>query len=155
MKVLHRVRVALALIGIGILTAGCQDVTQIPVRFAGTYVLQSINGHSLPAVAAEGGGQRFVVLADSLFFDPAGTVRRSYIVRWTSTTVPIVDTTYHRTMTLPYSIEGKRVVIGAQSHCPANANCTGWNEGTIDFETARISERRLWLGEPEFVYHRR
>jgi hypothetical protein len=118
-------------------------------------VLQTINGQALPATAAEGGGQRYVVTADSLVFDATGHVRRSFTVRWLSTSPRLLDTTYHQSLLFPYSIERDHLTIGSQARCPANANCVGWDEGTINEAVVRLADRVLWSGEPDFLFARR
>ena|SRR5689334_21113883 len=143
------VAVAIALLGVG-----CRHAESPRERLAGLYVLQSINGAPIPAVASEGGGQRYTVLADSLLFDLDGNVRRSYRVRWISTTPPVIDTVYSQTFTIPYSIEQHQLTIGIRQSCGPNANCVGWDEGTIDSRTARVKSTMLWSGAPEFVFTR-
>src|SRR5207244_10191990 len=115
------------------------------------YVLQSVNGHSIPATAAQGAGQQYVVLADSLAFDLSGQVRRTYTVRWISTAPPLQDTVYTQTMTFPYSIERNKLTIGFQQSCGPAANCVGWEEGTIDATTARVIDRIFWSGSHDLV----
>lgn len=155
MRTSNRFAIAGIAVASALLSAGCREVTSVPERLSALYVLQNVNGMSLPATAAQGGGQQYVVLADSLAFDPSGQVRRSYTVRWISTSPRLVDTTYSQTLVLPYSIERNRVVIGFRGPCPANANCVGSEEGTIDGTAVRMIARLLWSGEPEFVFVRR
>jgi hypothetical protein len=140
---------------IPLLAAGCRDGASPPQRLSALYVLESINGAPLPSTAAHGGGQQYTVLADSLTFDLSGVVTRSFTVRWISSVPPLTDTIYSETHRFSYTIERNRLTIGARIACPPNANCTGWEEGTIDDRTARVTEGIFWSGAPEFVYTRR
>lgn len=144
-----------ALVVVALVTAGCREAPSAPQRLSALYVLQTINGNPLPATAAQGGGQRYVVLADSLVFEAGGHVRRTYAVRWMSATPPVMDTIYSQTLTFPYSIDGNRLTIGARQSCGPNANCVGWEDGTIDGKTARLVARILWQGDPVFVFAHR
>ncbi|HKW09401.1 MAG TPA: hypothetical protein VJO33_03415 [Gemmatimonadaceae bacterium] len=137
---------------VALLAAGCRDAPSAPQRLAGVYVLESVNDNPIPATAAQGGGQQYIMLADSLVFDLSGHVTRSYTVRWISTTPPVTDTIYSQTLTFPYSIDRNRLTIGTHQSCPANANCVGWDDGTIDGTTARVVDRIFWPGAPVFVY---
>jgi hypothetical protein len=144
----------LALI-VPLLAAGCRDGASPPQRLSALYVLASINGTALPSTAAQGGGQQYTVLAESLTFDLNGTVTRSYTVRWISSVPPLTDTIFSKSSTFAYSIERNRLTIGARIACPPNANCCCWEEGTIDDRTAHVTETIFWSGAPEFVYTRR
>ena len=140
---------------VALATAGCWEAPSAQQRLSALYVLQTINGNPLPAIAAQGGGQQYVVLADSLAFDLSGFVRRTYTVRWISATPPVMDTIYNQTLIFPYSIDGNRLTIGARLSCGPNANCVGWEDGTIDDNTARVVARILWQGDPVFVFAHR
>jgi len=55
--------------------------------------------------------------------------------------VSTYNTIYTRTAIFPYSIDRNRLTIGAPQSCAANANCTGWEDGTMDSTTARVVSR--------------
>jgi hypothetical protein len=137
-----------------VFVAACRDATSGPSRLSALYVLQTINGNHLPAVAASGGGNQYVILADSLVFQPDGNVRRTYVVHWTSTS-PLTDTTYTQSFVIPYSVDGAKVTMGFHAPCPINANCIGFDEAVIEGATLRFAARMLWQGAPEFVFARR
>lgn len=114
--------------------------------FERTYVLESINGFALPATAAEGGGQHYVLLADTLRFTFDGSVDRSQTYRHVSTDPSPRDTVYHSRSTLPYAVDGGQVTIGWRRHCPANALCVGFEEGSITQSTVTVLGQLYWPG---------
>lgn len=154
MRTFHR-RTIGVLVALVMLDAGCSDPASVPARLSALYVLRSINGHSLPATASQGGGQQYIVLADSLAFEPDGQVRRSYAVRWISSDPRFVDTVYTQIARYWYAIDDRKLTIGYTAPCPPNANCIRSEEGTIDAAGVRLNARLLWSGEPEFVFIRR
>ena len=133
---------------------GCSNSGEPQTPLAGMYVLQSINGAALPATAAQGGGQQYILVADSLAFGSDFQVQRTYTVRWLSNAAPY-DTTYTRTATFPYTRSGDRVTIGAQLSCGPGANCTGSETGSLDGASLRVTARIFWPGDPEFLFARR
>jgi hypothetical protein len=155
MKRVLPLRFAVLACAMSIASLGCRDISAVPQRLSALYVLQTINGLRLPATAAQGDGQQYVVLADSLRFDVNGMVTRSYTQRWISSTPPLIDTIYSSTLVLPYSIDGKAITIGYRQGCGPLANCIGYEEGFIDASTVQISGLLLWSGAPEFVFKRR
>jgi hypothetical protein len=147
--------IAVVVVAIVALSAGCSDPASVQPRLSALYVLRTINGHSLPATASQGGGQQYIVLADSLTFQPDGQVRRSYAVRWISSTPRFFDTVYTQVAHYLYVIEDRKLTIGFTAPCPPNAVCVRLEEGMIDVAAVRLNARLLWSGEPEFVFTRR
>lgn len=121
----------------------------------GTYALSHVNGRAIPAIVAEGGGQRYIVLGLTLRFSRDGTVARSVTMRHLSTTPPYPpDTTYHHTMNLPYVLEGNRLIIGYRDPCPPNASCIGFEEGELTISGLRVVGRLLSSREPVLTFRR-
>lgn len=146
---------ALSAVAIVLVLPACRDSTGVSERLSALYVLETIDGAPLPATAAEGGGQQYILLADSLAFDLSGQVRRTYVVRWISTSPVALDTTYRQTSAFPYSISRGKLIIGSQQSCGPLANCVGWEEGSINPHAARVTARIFWPGDPDFLFTRR
>jgi hypothetical protein len=145
-------RVVMCLIALA--GVSCREPTSVSPQLRATYALVRVNGSYLPTVVAEGGGQRYTLFADTLQFELDGRVRRTQVVRWVSTDMAPGDTTYTQRMTLPYSIDGKSLVMGYTTPCPPNANCIGFDSAVIDEETVTMVARMFWPGEPRFVFRR-
>ena len=126
----------------------------MPPILPSTAAWQSVNGARVPATAAEGGGQRYVLLADTLRFSRDGIVARSLVYRHFSSTFVPRDTVYQYRMTLPYTVTGERLTIGYVQPGPPNANCVGFEEGTITESRATVLGRLYWPGEPVLRFHR-
>lgn len=142
----HGVVAGLALLG---LVAGCRSAADAPLSLSGTYVLESINGAALPATAAQGAGNQYIVLADSLQFLPDFKVRRSYTVRWIQASG---DTTYSQVWVFPYTVQGSRITMGNLEGCGPLANCVGFESGIVHGSSIFIAARLFWPGEPQFVF---
>lgn len=139
-----------------VLCTACSDTTGlITSRFEGTYALQSVNGNPVPALAAQGGGQRYFLLADTLAFSRDGTVARSRTVRHIDdTSAPARETVYSDRSVFPYAVDDGRLTIGSRAPCPPNANCIGFEEGTISETHAVVIGRLYWSGDPVLTYRR-
>jgi hypothetical protein len=138
------------------LAAGCGDSVLVSPRLSALYVLNAVDGHPLPATVAEGGGQRYIILADSLLFESNGQVRRSFAIHWISNSPRPLDTVYTTTVRFPYTIAGPALTIGyTVAECPDNANCVGSAKGTIGSATLTLYDGLFWPGEPALVFTRR
>ena len=127
----------------------------ISARFDGVYALESVNNSPVPATAAQGGGEHYILLADTLAFSRDGTVSRSLVFRHLSTTFEPRDSIHQYRLTFPYTIDGGRVVtIGYREPCPPNASCVGYEVGMITPSRATIKGRLLWSGEPVLRFRR-
>lgn len=126
------------------------------VLLDGTYVLRAVNGRGLPTTIAEGGGQQYIVLADTLRFSRNATVARSMAVRHLSATPEFypADTTYHQVMSFPYVVESNRVIIGYRDPCPPNALCIGFEEGEFTPTGLHVVGRLFWSGDPILTFRR-
>jgi hypothetical protein len=89
---LRRRRLTRAGFLIGSLSLACRSDVVGPGRVEGSYVLESVDGRAMPATAAEGGGQRYIVLADTLGFSASGMLVRSLAYRHLSATFAPADT---------------------------------------------------------------
>ena len=144
----------LTVLVVALTLAACDAPTAVQPHLSATYGLVRVNGRHLPTVVAEGGGNRYTLLADTLQFMPDGNVRRTSLIRWVTTEPVVSDTTYTQQFTLPYVVDGRTVIMGYRTPCPPNANCVGSEQGDIDSETLRLTARMLWPGEPQFVFRR-
>lgn len=123
--------------------------------FEAAFALRSVNGHELPATVAEGGGQRYVLLADTLRFQVDGTVARTTVFRHFSTTPSWpADTIYRTQGNLPYDLNNKWIIIGSRSPCPPNAICIGSETALITPRGLRVVARLRWPGEPILEFDR-
>ena len=145
--------VAVALAGL-LVACGTDGVGPVPLDLDATYVLESVNGVAIPATAAEGGGQRYVLLADTLRFSRDGTVARSFAFRHVSETVSPRDTVYESRMTFDYRTTPSGVAIGFFTPCPPNANCVGFEEGVLTPDGVIVRARLFWSGEPVLRFRR-
>lgn len=136
--------------------AGCSDgMGPDDTNGEAAFALHSVNGRSLPTTVAEGGGERYVLVADTLRFSADGTVARTTVVRHLSTSsLYPPDATYHQEWDLPYVLEGIRLTIGYRDPCPPNALCVGFETGTFTPTGLRVVGRLLWPGDPILEFHR-
>jgi hypothetical protein len=149
--------IIVAWLGTAALVVGCRQEAAAPIRapFAGTYALEWLNGSPLPALAAEGAGQRYFVLADTLAFSPEGTVARRLTVRHIdATATPPEETVYRHRLVFPYTVDDGHLTIGFREVCPPNANCIGFEEGTVSAANAVVIGRIFWPGEPILMFRR-
>jgi len=153
---LQGVRRVAVIVVIFSLSTACRSDGLHPVaaQLDATYALESVNGVPVPATAAEGGGQRYILLADTLRFSRDGVVARSLVYRHISTTFAPSDTVYQSRMTFPYTVSGERLTVGYTDPCPANANCIGFDEGIITESQAIVRGRIFWSGEPVLRFRR-
>lgn len=131
---------------------GCRD-SGAPQYLSGTYVLASINGNAVPATLSANGGYQYIIVADTLVFFSGGTAVRTRVARYISPgPVPAEDTSLTR-RPLPYSIEGRTLILGLRITCGPAELCTSWEEGTIEHD--RISVAAAYSrGTPVLSYVR-
>jgi len=139
-----------------VVTAGCVSTPEepVPLRFTGRYALFSVKGVLSPAVVAEGGGQRYTLLADTLDFQSDGFVVRHYVYRHESIDMQPADSIYAYRFTLPYTVVGNELTIGKVVTCPANANCVGVAKATITSGEITEHQSAYWSGAPELRFRR-
>jgi hypothetical protein len=149
-------RVALVGVAISTLLAACGSDGFGPVteHLDASYALESVNGAPIPATAAEGGGQRYILLADTLRFSRDGVVERSVVFRHLSTTFSPSDSVYRVNGTFRYTVRTGHLTVGNTKPCPPNANCIGFEEGIITPSEAIVRARLYWSGEPVLRFRR-
>ena len=134
--------------------AGCSDPVLPSGGIEGVYALVAVNGRASPATVAEGGGQQYVLLADTLRFSRAGTAVRSSSYRHLSSTFTPPDTVYNQVLVLPYTLDRGKLTLGAREYCPPNANCMGWDEGVMSSGELTLVGRMQWSGDPILSFRR-
>ncbi len=120
----------------------------------GVYVVQKVDGEAFPATIAKGGGQHYILLADTMRFLPQGMVARTVVYRHSSTDMFPRDSVYRIHVSFPYVLDGRRVTIGNRRPCPPNAQCIGSEEGMIGAYRVVIVARLFWSGEPVLDFRR-
>lgn len=153
----HTIRTCLTFATIAFATAvaSCGSAEPLPTRLSALYVLYMVDGRTLPTTVVQRGGQQYTLLADSLFFEPGGEVRRTSVIRWISTSPRASDTTYTQTGRFPYSIEGRAMTLGYTGGCAPNANCVGFDNGTISAGSVILQDRLYWPEAPALLFTRR
>jgi hypothetical protein len=106
-----------------------REVTSPLLTTEGTYVLRAVEDRPIPAVIAEGGGQRYTIIADTLRFFAHGDVMRTQVMHHESSTSVGSMGMYTTSYTWPYERRGLQLTIGRVIHCPPNANCVGTHGG--------------------------
>lgn len=148
------VRTILVTILAGLFTGcGFESLSPVPSLFDGTYALYAVNGSALPATVAQGDGEHYILLADTLRFSSAGTVTRVVVYRHLSASLPR-DSVYRMDIVFDYEVEGTNLAVGFFRPCPLNASCIGTEEGVITESRMTIVGRLFWGGDPVLSFRR-
>jgi hypothetical protein len=138
--------------------AACGDGPAAPRgALEGTWVLRSVRGAPLPAVAVEGGGMRYTLLADTLRFSAAGTFTRTQHVRQQNASPsPFMpaDTTYAHRFAWPYTRQGPALVLGQRVTCGPNELCVGVDEGVVVGDRITLVRHAMYASDMRLVYER-
>lgn len=128
------------------LTTACNESTAPPI--SGAYVLESIDGQSLPANIQAGGGDTITVFWSTLSLDAAGNAELVEHIRYVHPNSPPGEGTY--TTGYVYRVTGNRVIghnvaFDYSPPCPPNALCVEPPVGKIVGNTLT-----LFYGSPAF-----
>jgi hypothetical protein len=132
------------------LTFGCHESTAPPSAIAGVYVLENIDGRSLPANIVAQQGDTITVLSSTLTLDGVGNAALIEFLRIVHPNAPAFQQT--QTTGYTYRVTGHRllgddVTFNYSPPCPPNALC-------VAPPTARVLGSTLILSYGEFSYSR-
>jgi hypothetical protein len=134
--------------------AGCHETTAVPETVQADYALQSVNGSGLPTAVLTGGGNTYILLADTLRFYSTGRVFRHTVVRHLTTGVPSTEEVYDQHNDFPYQLAGTFVIIGYTGPCAANAICIGNESGLLTEDSVVTGGGLFWPQGSTFSFRR-
>lgn len=128
--------------------AGCDESLGPRGPEAGTYVLVSADGQSLPYTYYQDAQESLTLRADTLVLDGRGTARRATHIERRSGAESLMQP-YRGT--LQYHVEGESILLGTQS-CNDTAICAPPEPGTL--RDGEIELEWGWLGNAPRRYVR-
>ena len=120
-----------------VFTAACHEPTAPPPTISGSFVLESIDGNSLPAIISAGAGDTTQMLSSTVEFDASGRAITVNHLRHSYLQYPAEETTLTRTQS--YRIKGDSIEIGAFGACPGTVMCVGNVHGVLSGPTMAIA----------------
>jgi len=120
-------------------TLGCRDAIEpSPATVSGLFVLQSVDGRTLPTIISAGAGDTTQVLWSTVTLDSTGQAVTVNHISHAYLQSGSEENTY--TLRQQYRLKGDSIEIGGFGGCPPGADCAGNIHGKITGSTLAIAE---------------